>query len=228
VAIAGAGKVGRSIAGELLEHGADVLLIERDPAKMRTSAVPDATWLNADACELASLERADLRTYGVVVAATGDDKVNLVVSLLAKTEFGVPRVVARVNHPHNEWLFTESWGVDVAVSTPRLLTALVEEAVSVGDLVRLMRFMQGEASLVELTLSDDSPVVGQRIGDVTLPRDTALVTILREGRVVLPTSDGTLEAGDEVLAVATSPESEVQLAGLLGGNTGSPAANTAG
>ncbi len=102
-----------------------------------------------------ALEEARLQEYDVVVAATGDDKVNLVVSLLAKTEFGVRRVVARVNHPKNEWLYNESWGVDVAVSTPRMLTALVEEAVSVGDLVRLMSFMQGEASLVEVTLADD-------------------------------------------------------------------------
>ena len=107
-----------------------------------------------------------------MIAATGDDKVNLVVSLLAKTEFGVPRVVARVNHPSNEWLFNESWGVDVAVSTPRLLSALVEEAVSVGDLVRLMTFRQGEANLVELTLPDDAPLVGQRVGDVDWPADT--------------------------------------------------------
>src|SRR5436309_279502 len=92
----------------------------------------------------------------VVIAATGDDKVNLVVSLLAKTEFGVPRVVARVNHPKNEWLFNESWGVDVAVSTPRMLSALVEEAVSVGDLVRLFTFRQGNANLVELTLPPTS------------------------------------------------------------------------
>ena len=90
----------------------------------------------------------------------GDDKVNLVVSLLAKTEYGVPRIVARVNHPKNEWMFDEAWGVDVAVSTPRLLTALVEEAVSVGDLVRLFTFQQGDANLVELTLPATSPLVG--------------------------------------------------------------------
>ena len=84
----------------------------------------------------------------MAVAATGDDQVNLVVSLLAKTEFGVPRVVARINRAENEWLFTEQWGVDVAVSTPRLMAALVEEAVTVGDLVRLMTFRRGEANLV--------------------------------------------------------------------------------
>ena len=119
--------------------------------------MPEAEWLLADACELSSLEEADLDTCDVVIAATGDDKANLVMSLLAKTEFGVPRTVARVNHPKNEWLFTEVWGVDVAVSTPRLMCALVEEAVTVGDLVRLLTFHEGEANLVEMTLPDDSP-----------------------------------------------------------------------
>jgi trk system potassium uptake protein TrkA len=97
-----------------------------------------------------------------------------------------------------------------------MLTALVEEAVSVGDLVRLMRFMQGQASLVELTLAEDSPLAGCPISDVELPPDSALVAILREGRVVLPSLEGTLEVGDEILAVATSPETESQLARLLG------------
>jgi trk system potassium uptake protein len=216
VVIAGAGKVGRSIAAELLENGSRVLIIERDPQKIRTDALPDAEWLLADACELSQLDAAELNDCAVMVAATGDDKVNLVVSLLAKTEFGVPRVVARVNHPKNEWLFTDSWGVDVAVSAPRMLTALVEEAVSVGDLVRLMRFRQGDASLVELTLAENAPVVGHRIGEIQLPADCALVVILRDGRVVLPLPDATLENGDEVLAVATSSEAEEMLAVLLG------------
>src|SRR6185312_12980451 len=201
VAIAGAGNVGRSIALELIENGHDVLLIEREMSALKQSSVPGALWVHGDACEVATLEQARLQDFDVMVAATGDDKVNLVVSLLAKTEFGVRRVVARVNHPKNEWLYNESWGVDVAVSTPRMLTALVEEAVSVGDLVRLMSFMQGEASLVEVTLADDSPLAGLRIDEVALPPDTALVTILREGRVVLPAPEATLEAGDEVLAV---------------------------
>ena len=138
-----------------------------------------------------------------MVAATGDDKVNLVVSLLAKTEYGVPRMVARVNNPKNEWLFNEAWGVDVAVSTPRLMTALVEEAVSVGDLVRLFTFQQANANLVELTLPADSPVVGQRVGDVPWPQDTALVAIIREGRPIAPSPDDPLEAGDELLFVAS-------------------------
>jgi trk system potassium uptake protein TrkA len=216
VAIAGAGNVGRSIAGELLSHGHQVLLIDR--VALKEGRVPDATFLHADACEIDALERAELGTYDVVVAATGDDKANLVLSLLAKTEYGVPRVVARVNHPKNESLFNESWGVDVSLSTPRMLTALVEEAVSVGDMVRLMRFVQGDASLVEVTLAEDAPVVGQTVGSVTLPEDCALVAILRDGRVVVPSPDAPFEAGDELLAVTTTPAVEIELQRVLAGS----------
>ncbi|MCU1591617.1 MAG: transport system NAD-binding component-like protein [Frankiales bacterium] len=217
VAIAGAGNVGRSIAAELLGNGHEVLLIEREPKALKVETVPGAEWLLADACELDTLVEARAQTCDVVVAATGDDKVNLVVSLLAKTEFGVDRVVARVNHPKNEWLFNESWGVDVSVSSPRLLAAVVEEAVSVGDLVRLLTFRQGQANLVELTLAADAPLVGKLVGSVPWPADSALVAILREGRVIVPSPDISLEAGDELLLVATT-EVEGELDQLLGGH----------
>ena len=214
VAIAGAGAVGRSIARELLENGHEVLLIDKSPRAIKVDTLPTAEWLLADACEITSLDEAGLERSNVVIAATGDDKVNLVVSLLAKTEYGVPRVVARINHPNNEWLFNESWGVDVAVSTPRLLSALVEEAVSVGDLVRLMTFRQSEASLVELTMPDDAPLAGSRIGDIPWPADTALVAILREGRVIVPQADDPLAGGDELLFV-TGEDVEHDLGRLL-------------
>jgi trk system potassium uptake protein TrkA len=221
VAIAGAGAVGRSIAGELLENGHEVLLVDKNPTSISVERVPQAEWLLADACEITSLDEAALQRCHVVIAATGDDKVNLVVSLLAKTEYGVPRVVARVNNPKNEWLFNESWGVDVAVSTPRLMSALVEEAVSVGDLVRLMRFSQGDANLVELTLPGDAELVGTRVGDVVWPEDTALVTIIREGRVLVPSKDDTLEGGDELLFVAAQ-DREGQLEDLLSAEADQP------
>jgi len=210
VAIAGAGKVGRSIAGELLGHDHEVLLIDEDPSNFRAD-LEGAVWLQGDACEISTLEEARLPTCQVMIAATGDDKVNLVISLLSKTEYGVPRVVARVNHPKNEWLFNEAWGVDVAVSTPRMLSALVEEAVSVGDIVRLMEFEQGAANLVEITLPPTAPVVGHPVGAVSLPADTALVTIVRDGRVIVPSPDDPLEAGDELLFVASAAaEQELQ------------------
>jgi trk system potassium uptake protein len=215
VAIAGAGAVGRSIAAELVEYGHDVMLLERDERNLKRDIVPGAEWVLADACEVSSLEEAGLQNCDVVVAATGDDKVNLVVSLLAKTEFAVNRVVARVSDPRNEWLFNEAWGIDVAVSTPRVLAALVEEAVSVGDLVRLMTFRQGQANLVELTLAPQSPHVGRAVRDVELPRDAALVAILRGGRVIVPTPDDPLEAGDELLFVANQ-DVEQEIRDLLG------------
>ena len=168
----------------------------------------------SDACEIASLESVGLDGSQVVIAATGDDKANLVVSLLAKTEFGVPRVVARVNHPKNEWLFDSSWGVDVAVSTPRLLSALVEEAVTTGDVVRLFSLREGNADLVELTLASDSRAVGERVGDVSWPTDTALVAIIRGKRIIAPTADDTLEMGDELVFVA-APDQEGELEVLL-------------
>lgn len=210
VAIAGAGAVGRSIARELLRAGHRVMLLERQLDHIDREAIPDAIWVHADACELALLENAGLETYEVVIAATGDDKANLVHSLLAKTEFGVRRVVARVNDPRNEWLFDSAWGVDVAVSTPRLLASLVEEAVSVGDLVRLMTLRQGQANLVEITLPADTALAGKPVRTLTLPRDAALVTILRGGRVIVPQPDDPFEGEDELLFV-TSVEAEEDL-----------------
>ncbi len=214
VAIAGAGNVGRSIAAELVHNGHTVLLVDKEPKAIKSASVPEAEWLLADACELASLEEAALDRCDVMIAATGDDKANLVVSLLAKTEFGVPRVVARVNHPKNEWLFNETWGVDVLVSTPRIMSALVEEAVTVGDLVKLFSFRQGEADLVELTLPEDSPVIGTPIGDARWPVDTALVSIIRDAHVLTPSVDLCLEAHDELLFVA-APEREAELQEIL-------------
>ena len=214
VVIAGAGSVGRSIARELLHNGHQVLLIDKDVDDVQSALVPAATWLLADACEISSLHEAGLADCDVVVAATGDDKANLVLSLLAKTEFGVPRTVARVNNPKNEWMFDEAWGVDVAVSTPRLMTALVEEAVSIGDLVRIFTFGQGNSTMVELTLPGDSPYAGKRVGDVPWPDDSVLVGIIREDHPIAPSRDDSLEAHDELLFLAT-PEIEDALEAML-------------
>ncbi|WP_420918936.1 potassium channel family protein, partial [Streptomyces lonarensis] len=222
VMIAGAGAVGVSIASELSDNGHRVLLVDHSPDAVRVEREPRAEWLLADACEIATLDDAGLERYDAVIAATGDDKVNLVVSLLSRTEFGVARVVARVNDPRNEWLFNEGWGVDVAVSTPRLMSALVEEAVSVGDPVRLLRFSQGDAGLVEVTLPADAALVGSGVGEVAWPRDVALVAIVRGSRVLVPERDERLAAGDELLLVATT-NGEQLIAGLF-----APPRHTAG
>jgi trk system potassium uptake protein len=218
VAIAGAGAVGLFIANDLREAGHDVLLIEQKPAvKERSTTAEGVEWFIADACEVSSLRDAGLERCDVVVAATGDDEDNLVVSLLAKTEFAVPRVIARVNHPRNEWLFNENWGVDLSVSTPHLITALVEEAVTVGRLVRILQFEGGQARLVEVTLAENSPVADQAIADIDLPRNATFVAVVRDEHVVMPRGDTVFEAGDEVLAMVT-PESEEEVRRILTGD----------
>ena len=204
VAIAGAGAVGTFIAGDLKDAGHEVLLIEKDAElAARLQPLVDIRWFVGDACEVTNLQEAGITMVDVMVAATGEDQVNLVISLLAKQEFGVPRVVARVNEPRNKWLFNETWGVDVSVSTPHLLTALIEEAVSVGSLVRLLEFEGGEANLIEVTLAEDSPAEGRSIQELALPRNASIVAIVRGGHVVVPRGDSVLYAGDEVLALTT-------------------------
>jgi trk system potassium uptake protein TrkA len=212
VAICGAGSVGTAIARDLDASGHEVLVLELDPDLVeRRRKELDVTWIAADACEAASLDAAGLATVDVVVAATGDDEDNLVISLLAKQEFAVPRVVARVNNSKNQWLFNEGWGVDIAVSTPQLITAVVEEAVSVGSLVRLLQFEGGAAHLAEVTLAPESPAVGTAIAALGLPREAAVVAIVRDDHVVVPRAETVLQDGDEVLVlVAQEAEAHVR------------------
>jgi trk/ktr system potassium uptake protein len=218
VAIAGAGNVGVYISNELVKNGHEVMLIEQQPAvAARVLPVDGLEVIVADACEVSSLKEAGLERCDVVVAATGDDEDNLVVSLLAKQEFAVPRVIARVNHPKNEWLFNETWGVDISVSTPHLITALVDEAVSVGRLVRLFQLERGQVQLVEVTLADDAPVANQEIRNIDVPRDATLVAIVRDEHVVMARGDTLLLPGDEVLALVTHDSEEPVRRMLTGG-----------
>ena len=212
VVITGAGAVGRHLAADLAQRGHAVVLIEQNPDIIEKAEdwTEGVQLMLGDGCEPWVLDQADLRTADVVVAATGDDEDNLVTSLLAKQEYGVPRVLARVNHPRNEWLFNEQWGVDAAVSPPHILTAMVEEAVSVGDLVRLLRLEGGKVALVEVTLPGDSKNVGKALYELRLPPDSAVVAVLREGHVVIPQPETVITAGDEVIAL-TSPGSEADL-----------------
>ena len=197
------------------QAGHEVLIIEVDPDRVsralaarrgRGRHLAEPRRLRGLAVRQGRAGRAD-----VVVAVTGDDEDNLVISLLAKQEFGVPRVAARVNNPSNEWMFNASWGVDVSVSTPHLLTALVEEAVSVGSLVRLLSFENDRARLSEVTLAENSPAEGIEIQHPGLPRDSTVVAVLRSDHLVVPRGDTVLGAGDEVLVLATvDAEDEVR------------------
>jgi trk system potassium uptake protein TrkA len=218
VVIAGGGSVGRFIAEQLHGAGHDVTIIDNDPRivnQARRSGEPvGVAWHEGDACELSTLSAASVEQAEVVAAVTGDDEDNLVVSLLAKQEFGVPRVVARVNNPKNEWMFNDLWGVDVSVSTPHLITALVEEAVSVGTFVRLLSFEGGKARLAEVRLAAGSPADGKEIVDLGVPRDATIVAVLRADTLIVPRGDTVLRVGDEVVVLVTD-ESEEDVRALL-------------
>jgi trk system potassium uptake protein len=213
VVISGAGAVGRHLASDLTKRGHTVTVIEQVPEVLKTAGewAPDVDLMLGDACEPWVLEKADLASADVVVATTGDDEDNLVTSLLAKQEFGVPRVLARVNHPDNEWLFNEQWGVDAAVSPPHLLTAMVEEEVTVGDLVRLLPLGRGGGiSIVEMTVPADAPNAGRPLYELRLPPDAAVVAIIRDRHVVIPQPETVITVGDEVLALSV-PDAEAAL-----------------
>lgn len=217
VVVTGAGNVGRHLANDLRLRGHEITVIDQDPGvvdRARKEAAAGVDVILGDACEPWVLDKADLATCDVLVAATGDDEDNLVTSLLAKQEYGVPRVVARVNHPKNEWLFTSQWGVDVPMSPPHILTALVEEAVTSGDLVRLLKLEGGQVTLVEVTINESSPMAGRPLYELRLPQDSAVVAILRGGHVVIPQPETQLVAGDEIMAIAT-PEVEEAIRSAL-------------
>ena len=218
VLIAGGGSVGRFMAEQLAEGGHDVTIIDNDRSVVAKYKDADASrgvkWVMGDACEVGALGDTGVAATDVVAAVTGDDEDNLVVSLLCKQEFGAPRVIARVNNPKNEWMFNEMWGVDVAVSTPHLLTGLVQEAVTVGTLVRLLSIKGGKVKLDEVTLTEGSPAVNKEIGSLHIPRDSSIVAIVREERVMVPRDDSVLRAGDEVM-VLVNEESEEDVRRLL-------------
>jgi len=219
VVIAGAGSVGRYMAVQLLGSGHDVTLIEQssDVSNRHRAYAPESLcWLAGDACELDTLAAAGCADADVVAAVTGDDEDNLVISLLAKQEFGVPRVVGRVNNPDNEWMFTEMWGVDLSVSTPHLLTSMVEEAVSVGAFVRLLSLEGGKARLAEVTLAAGSPAIGIELARLGMPRESTVVAVLRDGHVVVPRGDTVLRDLDEVLVLVTG-DGEADVRRLLVG-----------
>ena len=217
ILIAGAGSVGAYMAEELAKLGHTVTLLDNDSSvELRCSRIPGVAFMLGDACDADILGSAGAAEVDVVAAVTGDDEDNLVVSLLAKQEYGVPRVVARVNNPKNEWMFNDMWGVDVSVSTPHLLTALVEEAVAVGSFVRIMKFEQGKAGLCEVTLAEGSPAIGKEIRGLIWPREASIVAVMRDGHVLTPNGDTILHRNDEVLVLARKDaEDEVRMA-LIG------------
>lgn len=220
VVIAGGGSVGVAIATDLAERNHDVVILEQSSdivLKIREQIQsPHVKVEQCDACEVKSLAKAGVQSADVMIAATGDDEDNLVISWLARSQFAVGRVIARVNNSRNEWLFNENWGVDVAVSIPSLITSLVDEVVEVGSVVSLLEVAQGRMELVEVTLDSDAPVIlsGATLDEIGLPDVARVLTIVRDDvpLAALPTT--TFLEHDHVLLLVRKGESDC-LRGVL-------------
>jgi trk system potassium uptake protein TrkA len=202
--IVGGGRGGSYLAQDLQAQGYQVKVVDRRPevvAKLRQEV--DGEVLCGDGCSPQILEQVGAAQAKLVVAMLHADEDNLVVCRLAKHQFHAPRVIARVNNPRNEWLYTKAWGVDVAISQVHLTAKVIEEEIGLGELVTLLKLNRGEAALVEMRLPEASPAVGKVIRDLSLPPDTVIVSIIRDGKLVIPRGDTSLQVGDEVLAVST-------------------------
>ncbi len=202
--IIGGGRGGSYLARDLQTQGYQVKVVDRRPdvvAKLRQEIGGDVVC--GDGCSPQILDQVGLAKAGLVVALTHNDEDNLVICRLAKHHFHVARVIARVNNPLNEWLYTKAWGVDVPISQVHLTSKVIEEEIGLGELVTLLKLNRGEAALIEVRLPETSPCRGKAIRELDLPTDTVIVSVIRGGKLVIPRGDTTLEAGDEILAIST-------------------------
>lgn len=210
VIIIGGGQVGSYLASLLLKRGYDISIVENrnKKADLVTIENPSARLVIGNGSDPSVLEAAGIQTADIVAAVTGEDETNLVVATLAKMEYGVPRVVARVNNPKNAWLYTMQMGVDVGLNQADLIAHLVEEEVSVGDLVALIEIDKGHFTIVEETIKANHGAAGKRIGDLVVPVNCLVNAIIRRGSLLRPNSDTLLEVGDKLVAVCATEEVE--------------------
>jgi trk system potassium uptake protein TrkA len=216
VVIVGGGKIGSHLAHLLLEEGHRIKVIDprQDVLERLHDEIPSEAVLPGDGTDPNLLEAAGIRQAEVLAAVTGEDEANLVITTLARFEFNVPRVIARVNNPKNAWLFTPEMGVDVAVNQADILTKLILEEMSLGDMMTLLKLRRGEYSLVEEKVDANAVAVGKAIRDLDLPVDCTVVAIIRGGELIVPHGNTVLQSADEVLAVVRQSQLP-QLAALL-------------
>jgi trk system potassium uptake protein TrkA len=210
VLVVGGGKTGSYLTRQLLEEGYEVKLIEPRPeiVEKLMNELPPGAVVAGDGSAPAVLESAGIRRANVLVAATGEDETNLVITTLGRFEFNVPRTIARVNNPKNVWLFTPEMGVDVSLNQTDILAKLIEEEMSLGDMMTLLKLRRGEFLLVEEKLPPGSQVLGIPLRDLPLPDTCVVAAVIREGAVVTPRGNLIFQVGDEVLAVVDNQSLE--------------------
>lgn len=217
VLIAGGGRVGTYLASLLLAEGHTVKVIESRIEENPSLAadLPAEVWVSGNCTDPNTLEIAGIRQAQVVAAVTGADETNLVVTSLARFEFGVPRIIARVNHPKNAWLFTPAMGVDIVLNQADLMAHLVAEEMSLGDMLTLLKLRRGQYALVEEKVHPTAAAAHQAVRDLDLPVECVLTAVMRKGELIIPRGDTVLQPADEVLAVVHTSQAS-KLAALLG------------
>ena len=216
VIIAGGGRTGSQLAILLLSGGHKVVVVEhrRELLTSLHQELPTEAIYEGNATDPAVLEQADIRKANVIAACTSDDTANLALCFLARETFGVPRTIARVNNPRNAWLFNGEFHVDVALNQANVFANLIQEEMSMGDMMTLLKLRRGRYSLVEEKVPDGAKAIGVALKDLGLPDECVIAAIIRDGKVTLPRGDTTFKKDDEVLAV-TDPDGARQLAALL-------------
>lgn len=217
VIIVGGGKTGSQLASQLLEGGHQVKLIEDRPAVLARlrEELPEGVVVAGDGSSPSVLENAGIQHAQVLAAVTGEDEDNLVMTTLARFEFGVPRVIARVNNPKNTWLFTPDMGVDVALCQSDILAKLIAEEMSIGDMMTLLKLRKGEFSIVEEKVDPRAVVVGKTLREIELPPQCVFAAVIRKGQLIVPNGNTELAPVDEIIALVHASH-VAELAALLG------------
>jgi len=217
VVIAGGGRTGAQLAALLIEQQHQVCLVESRSPVLRQlhRTLPTEAILEGDPTDPLVLEHARAQEAQVLAACTSSDAENLVLCFFARSQFHVPRIIARINNPNHAWLFNQLFNVDVALNQADILASLIEEEMSLGDMMTLLKLRRGQYSLVEEKIPASAPAVGKAIGDLVLPEDCVIAGIIRKGKLIIPRGITRFEIGDEVLAVV-GPQAAEELAALLG------------
>jgi trk system potassium uptake protein TrkA len=203
VIIVGGGNIGSYLANLLIEDGHKIKVIEerRQLLEKLPKELPESAIVSGDGSSPVTLEKAGIREANVLAAVTGSDETNLVVTSLARFEFNVPRVIARVNNPKNAWLFNQEMGIDVALNQADILARLVAEEMSLGDMMTLLKLRKGEFSLIEEKVHPLSPSANKNLREIDLPNECVIVAVIRKNQLLIPHGDTILQPADEVLAL---------------------------
>ena len=216
VIVVGGGNTGSYLTKLLLETGQHVVIVEERPSVLEKLKLelPLESIIEGDGSSPTVLEKAQVSHANVLAAVTGSDETNLVITSLARFEFNVPRVIARVNNPKNSWLFNSEMGVDVSLNQAEILAQLVAEEMSLGDMMTLLKLRRGNYSVVEEKIPAGAKGIGMALKQIDFQEQCVIAAIMRDGKMTLPRGDSIFQEGDEVVAI-TSPEGARKLAELL-------------